>query len=144
MRPELQIKHQRLFTNRADYGTFSLIRVSNFHLKNLGGRNAWVALKAGNGKCVYRMIRGAGNQPHPDTAIELDYDTSVDLEIPQSYKEPNGFYACALTLRPASRIEMVRAHWSHPDPAYRVPMQISLVGFFLGVVGLVLGVLSLK
>jgi hypothetical protein len=62
----------------------------------------------------------------PHDAIEMDYDTCVDLGICTTSapsrrctgNEPP-FFPCELRVRPARRWEMLRAHWRHPNPAYR-------------------------
>ncbi|ATA56311.1 hypothetical protein D3C87_1529600 [compost metagenome] len=141
----LHVTQQRSFTNPADYEAFSLIRVHNQRLAPLGGRNAWVVLKTNAGKRCCRMIRGIGRDPgFPEDGIEIDYETRLALQIPKSSINMQGFHGCAMEIRRATALEVLRAHWDHPDPAYRIPLQISLVSFVLGVIGLGLGVLSLK
>lgn len=147
MSNEVKITQQKGFSNLADYDAFSVIRLHNKVVSSLGGRHSWVRIDSAAGRTAYRMIRGAGSKaPFPTDAMELDYETGISLGIPPAprQKSAEGFYPCNLMLRRATRWEILRAHWGHPDPAYRFPLQISLVSFFLGVVALVLGALSLK
>lgn len=140
-----KIVQQRKFSNPSDYDAFSAVRIHNALVSQLGGRNAWVCIKSDTGRKVYRMIRGHGAIPgFLQDAAELDYETSVSLGIPKGTANHLGFYPCSLEIRPATRWEIIKAHWNHPDHSYRFPLQISLVSFFLGVVGLFLGILSLN
>jgi hypothetical protein len=139
----IQITQQRKFSNTADYDAFSVVRLHNSELAALGGRNAWITITSMNGARVHRMIRGCGDSENfPHDAIEFDYETNKALGITKAKQNAVGFYPCALQVRPASRLEILAAHWNHPDHAYRFPLQLSLVSFFLGIVGLILGVLS--
>lgn len=145
MRQAIKITHQRKFTNTADYDAFSVVRLHNSCVSSLGSRNAWVCIQSDTGNKVYRMIRGIGPAPgFPAEAIEIDYETSISLGIPRGAPNTSGFYPCSLSIRAATGWEKLKAHWDHPDPAYRFPLQISMISFFLGVVGLVLGVLSIN
>ena len=91
------------------------------------------------------MIRGVGSVAgFPNDGIEFDYETSMSLGIPKGTANSQGFFPCSLQIRPATRFEILKAHWNHPDHGYRFPLQLSFVSFFLGVVGLFLGILSLK
>lgn len=143
MRTEVQITLQRKFTRESDNDAFALIRLSNAHTKALGGRNTWVRLKGVSGRSVFRMIQGAGNIEMPIGAMECDYDTNLSLGTEKASPNGAGFYPCNVSVRAASGFEILVAHWQHPNHYYRFPLQISLVGLFLGVTGLVLGVLSL-
>lgn len=149
----LQINHQRGFTHKSDYGAFATVRLHNNQLAGLGGRNAWVRIES-DACCVYRTVRGFGSRKaFPKDGIELDYDTSVVLGIKgagtpsMKMDDQASFYPCRLTIRRATKWEIIKAHWSHPDPAYRVPLQISIllggISVGLGMLGAVLGVISL-
>jgi hypothetical protein len=141
----LRITQKRKFSNTTDYDAFSVVRLHNTMLPTLGGRNAWVTIQSMSGARAYRMIRGCGELEHfPVDAIEFDYETSKALGITKGKPNALGFYPCELQVRPATRLEILAAHWNHPDHAYRFPLQLSLVSFFLGVVGLILGALSLR
>jgi hypothetical protein len=134
----------RGYSNSSDFEGFAVVRVHNVHLANLGGRNAWVTLVSSQGKKVHRVVKGCGKSP--DFAIdgvEFDYETFLDLDIPKRPKMPDGFHECNLELRRTRWFEKIAAHWHHPDPAYRYPIQLSLIGFIMGVIGLVLGIISL-
>jgi hypothetical protein len=140
----IKITQQRKFSNNADYDAFSVVRLQNSNIALLGGRNAWVCIESDSGRKAYRMIRGVGSSAgFSADAIEFDYETSISLDIPKGTPNSQGFYPCTLTIRPASTLEKLKAHWAHPDHAYRFPLQISLVSFILGLIGLILGVLSL-
>lgn len=141
----IQINQQRGFSKQSDYAAFAAVRVHNSVLKDLGGRNAWVFIQSPEGG-VYRTILGSGSLvPFPEDAIELDYDTAVELEVPRMAPvNPQGrpeeqFYPCDLKIRPVRGLEIIKAHWSHPNPAYRIPLQISIISIILGGLGLLLG-----
>jgi hypothetical protein len=137
------ITQQRKFSNAADYDAFSVVRLQNSEIPSLGGRNAWVKITSMDGACVYRMIRGCGElENFPVDAIEFDYETNRALGIPKGRPNALGFYPCDLIVRPATRLEILAAHWHHPDHAYRFPLQLSLVSLILGIVGFILGLLS--
>lgn len=149
----IQINHQRRFSQQSDYSGFASIRVHNSQLAALGGRNAWVSITSGSAT-VYRTIRGSGSLPgFPQDGMELDYDTFVELGVP-SGQAPSlvlgggdrPFFPCNLKARSIGRYELIRAHWAHPNPAYRVPLQISIVlgsvGVALGAIGVILGIIS--
>lgn len=74
--------------------------------------------------------------PIKDARILLDSPTRIyfDVEIGSSYE---------VKLCPVGWFGYWRWAWKASEPAYRVPAQISLVSLFLGVVGLLLGALSL-
>jgi len=145
MTKSLKITQQRKFSNQSDYDAFSVVRLHNTCVSSLGGRNSWVCISSDTGRRAYRMIRGIGSGAgFSNNAIECDYETSMSLGISKGTADPQGFFPCTLQIRPATRLEILKAHWSHPDHGYRFPLQLSLVSFFLGVVGLVLGILSLK
>lgn len=150
----IRINQHRSFSKESDYSGFATVRVHNSRLKELGGRNAWVYIQRADGRDgVYRTARGSGTlDPFPVDAVELDYDTSVDLGVhstktvnPQDPPEEQ-FYSCDLKIKPVRGLKVIRAHWNHPDPAYRVPLQISIVlgslSVLLGIIGVVLGVLG--
>ena len=149
----IRISQQRSFSKESDYAAFATIRVHNSLLKKLGGRNAWVFIESQHGS-VYRTIRGNGSiTPFPEDAIELDYDTSAELEMhksePVNPEDPpeEQFFYCDLNIRPVGKLEVIKAHWLHPNPAYRIPLQISLllggVSVLLGITGMIIGLLGL-
>lgn len=149
----IRINRQRNFSKKSDYASFAGVRVHNSLLKEVGGRNAWIFIQSpDNG--VYRTIHGSGSlTPFPEDAIELDYDTSVELEMhqtaPVNPQDPpeEQFYSCELNIRPVGRLEVIKAHWLHPNPAYRIPLQISIVlgglSVLLGITGVIFGILGL-
>ena len=143
MNSGVKISQQRKFSRESDNDAFALIRLSNIQVKALGGRNTWVAMVGPSRKRVYRMIQGAGNSNIPIDGMECDYDTNVALGTPTGAPNSAGFFPCDVSIRSAGRLEILLAHWNHPNHYYRFPLQISLIGLFLGVSGLALGVLSL-
>ena len=78
-------------------------------------------------------IRGC---PEKDARILLDSPTrhELDVVVGESYE---------VELRPVGWLGYWRWAWNAADPAYRVPAQISLISLTLGVIGLLLGALSL-
>jgi len=88
--------------------------------------------------------------PFPNDAIELDYDAlTQDLGLvaanQPSLAVPNGnFYSCSIEITPVrGLVGLLKAHWYHPNPGYKVPLQISLVSLFLGFIGMTLGLISI-
>jgi len=149
MGARMQITKCRDFSRERDYGAFSVIRVFNGCLEPLGGRGAWITISGGK-VAQYRRAQGAGGTGLTKDAIELDYDSRLELGI-NGRPDQDGFYACELVLAPSSFWEIVRAHWTHPSLAYRVPYRLAVlsvvlggVGLLLGVSGLVIGIMSLK
>jgi hypothetical protein len=85
---------------------------------------------------------GSGGAGLTQDAIELDYDSRMELEIngrPDAY----GFYPCDLTIEKSTLMERLKAHWSHPNLAYRVPYRLALLSVALGLAGLLLGIVSM-
>jgi len=58
-------------------------------------------------------------------------------------RDADGFYLCSATIRSANWFEKLLGHWEHPNPMYRVPLQISLVSLGCGLIGMILGFVSL-
>ena len=71
-----------------------------------------------------------------DARILLDSSTRLDLDVQvgESYE---------VELHRVGWLGYWRWAWDAADPAYRVPAQISLISLVLGVIGLLLGALSL-
>ncbi|MCK4742890.1 MAG: hypothetical protein KAT25_03645 [Sulfuriflexus sp.] len=138
-----EIVKRREFTSSYDYAAFSVVRVHSTILKKLGGRNTWVKI-CGSDRCIYRLARGGRPAAGFNAgSIELDYDSCVELEvIGNAQKDENDFYSCSLTLEKSNFMGKFSAHWKHPNPAYRVPMQLSIIGFTLGIIGLALGIMG--
>jgi len=131
----------RSFTSDYDYMSFSVVRVHSRVLKGLGGRNTWVKL-SNSERSIYRLALGA----KPATgfikkSIEIDYDSCVELDcVSSTVKDENSFYSCDLKIEKANFFGQFIAHWKHPNPAYRVPMQVSILSFCFGIAGLFLGI----
>lgn len=143
-KPVFKIEKQKKFSNERDYNDFAIVRVRTTIVKRLGGRKSWVRISSGN-KHIYRIILGASFKGLTEKAIEMDYDSQLELGLssqPKSAADEYGFYPCELKVRKANFFEKIIAHWKHPDIAYRVPMQLSIVGFILGVIGFILGILG--
>ncbi len=139
-----EIDKLRSFSSEHDYSSFSVVRIHPKVINQIGGRNTWVKICNGS-HCVYRLALGAkSSKGFTHKSMEIDYDSCVELGAvsPQQEKDENNFYPCSLSLERASLTGKMFAHWHHPNPAYRAPMQLSIVSFFLGVVGLFLGILG--
>ncbi len=144
MNPTISISKNRGYSNPSDHDGFAVVCVQNSHLAGLGGKNAWVTLVSPQGKKVHRVVKGCGKIPNFHfNGVEFDSETFLELDIPQRPKMPDGLHECNLELRRTRWYEKIAAHWFHPDPSYRYPIQLSLVGFVMGVVGLFLGIISL-
>ena len=138
---QVQVTKCRDFSRERDYGAFSVVRVFNKCLDSLGGRGSWVTITGGS-VVLYRRVLGAGGTGLTRDAIELDYDSRTELGL-SGRPDADGFYTCKLQLQPSTPIERAKAHWTHPSLAYRVPYRLALLSVVLGLVGLVLGILSL-
>jgi hypothetical protein len=137
----VEIKKCRDFTRDYDYPIFTVVRVFNGFLEELGGRRSWVVVVGETGK-IYRRVMGAGGTGIRKGDIELDYDSRKELGV-AGRRDKNGFYTCDLVIRKAKFTEKVRAHWKHPSLEYRVPFQLALLSLALGLIGLGLGIISL-
>src|SRR5208282_3442172 len=127
-----KITKVREFTHPHDYFAFSTVRVNNSLVAELGGRNAWVRI-SGESEPLIRRLRGGPGLPKE--AIELDYDSRLDLSATEECG--GGFYRCNLEIQPASRSDKFRAHFYNSNIAYRVSFQMALIAVALGAVGLV-------
>jgi hypothetical protein len=140
----------RKYSNEYDNRGFAVARVSNDMVSKLGRRNTWVELKSSGGK-VYRTIKGAGSLDIPRGAVELDYEAVLELNLDRqqitsdtaSDEASVPFRNCDLKVRPIWWWEKVVAHWKHPDPAFRVPLQLALIlgslSLITSILGLILG-----
>lgn len=137
----IQIKLQRTYSNKHDENSFSVARLHNSHIANLGGKESWVKISSQK-KYIFRKIKGAGNLAIPINGIELDFHGLDDLGWST---DPEGnFYKTTLTITKASWFDrLVFAHTKHPDPSYSQSMKLGLIGLALGVTGLILGLISL-
>ena len=129
------------FSREHDHAAFSVVRVFNGRLAELGGRGAWITISSENRK-VYRRVMGSGSVGLTQDAIELDYDSRHDLGI-TSPPDQNGFHPCDLKLKRSTTLERIAAHWTHPNLAYQVPYRLAMLSLALGLIGLLLGVVSL-
>lgn len=137
----MKVTKQRKYSSRYDYSNPGFIRVENSVLTELGGRNAWVAIKS-NERTIYRMIRGAGRiKNFSKDLVETDYDTLLELNISEYYADTH-IAKCDLVIEKANVIQILLGYWNHPDISYRFALKISIVSFMLGVLGLVLGTVS--
>lgn len=68
--------------------------------------------------------------------MEIDYDSHLELRqsVEFQLKCENGLYSSALRVQKAGFFGKFLAHWKRPDPGYRVPMQLGIVGFLLGLI----------
>ncbi len=139
-----EINIQRPFTVEQDYSAFSVVRVHPKVLNKLGGRNTWVKI-SNDENCIYRIALGARSSTgFTMKAIEIDYDSYLELGKSAKFqpKCENGFYPCALNVQKVRFFERFLAHWKHPNPGYRVPMQLGIIGLLLGFIGFILGIMG--
>lgn len=152
-----QIDKSRNFSDSSDHQSFGTVRLSLGTVKKLGGRNTFVRIEHGD-RFICRQVQGIGRQKikcsetndelaardnFTASAIELDYDSCLELGISSSRKKlPNNFYECDLQVKKARLKDVFTLHWNHPNPAYKTPFQISLVSLALGIIGLILGLLG--
>lgn len=136
----VQILKCRDFTRERDYDAFSVVRVFNGCLDSAGGRGAWVTI-VGDGVTLYRRVLGSGGTGLTRDAIELDYDSRVELGL-QGRPDSEGFYSCDLQLARSTAMERAKAHWAHPSLAYRVPYRLALLSVALGFLGLIISLLG--
>jgi hypothetical protein len=106
---------------------FNVVRVHASNVAKLGGRYAWVSISNESGKTIYRIIKGIAARGVDSKCLLLDYDSKVALGI--GYKQTE----VLLTVKKATFIESVVGHYQTPDPSYRVPFILSLIGLILGV-----------
>lgn len=138
----INFKKVRKFTKEHDYQNFSVVRVQTRLIVELGGRNSWIEIKNGNNKIRRRILGGSGLGFTKD-AIELDYDSMRDLGCLSKNHDENGFYPCNLEAKKIGFIGQFMAHWNHPSDPHRIPIRISIVSLFLGVVSLLLALIAL-
>jgi len=138
-----EINKSRGFSSEYDYSAFSVVRVHSKVLKKLGGRYTWVKISQGDA-CIYRLaLGGKSSTGFTMESIEIDYDSCVELDaLSNAEKDENGFYPCLFKIERAELFGKFIAHWKHPNPAYRVPMQLGIVSFSLGCIGFALGLMS--
>lgn len=136
-----QVTRCRDFSRTQDHSLFTVVRVFNGCLKELGDRHAWVAVE-GQDATIYRRALGASATGIGKGDIELDYDSRKELGI-GGRPDENGFYDCKLIVRKATATEKMRAHWKHPSLEYRVPFKLAILSLALGLIGLGLGIISL-
>ncbi|MCP4121722.1 MAG: hypothetical protein GY751_08200 [Bacteroidetes bacterium] len=87
------------------------------------------------GDWIVRMALGnRGLAGLKRSAIALDYDAMDQLGLGMSFGEPVELHA-----RPASTLDVYRYYWDHPDIGYQVAYRISALGFAVGVLGFVAG-----
>ncbi len=140
----IEIEKIRGFSSEHDYAAFSVIRLHSKIIKAIGGRNTWV--KISSESChVYRLALGAkASKGFTTKSIELDYDSCLELDsIAGIPPDEHGFYPCSLKIEKAPFVGKLIAHWKHPNPGYRVPLQISMISFFLGFIGFLIAIVSL-
>ena len=139
---KLPITKIRTFSRTEDASSFSTIRVNKSVLAKLGGRNHWVRIKHGK-KAIYRMAKGADAATgFTKETVELDYDSWLELDYdPDTKADENRYFPCSMKIRKAVYFEHFIAHWTHPDPAYSVPMQFGIITYLMGIGSAVIGFL---
>jgi hypothetical protein len=119
-----------------------IARIPQDHRKDPRGkriRRATICKVTVNNKHKLLAIHGAlptAGCPEGDAIMLLDSPTRNDLgvRVGVSYE---------VELRPVGWLGYWSWAWKASDPAYRVPAQISLISLALGVIGLLLGLLTL-
>jgi hypothetical protein len=112
-----------------------IARIPRVHRVDVNGkriRRAKICKVTIRGKHKLLAVRGS---PEPDARILLDSPTRIDFDVDIGT-------AYDVELRPVGWLGYWRWAWGAADPAYRVPAQISLISFFLGLLALVLGILG--
>lgn len=101
-------------------------------------RQAVQLVNTENGLKTIRFCLGAGalKIAHPNT-IAVDYDTKDMLGISSER-------TVKIKVNRAGLWSVLWYFCNHPDMAYRLSTQMAVLGTALGVVGLVLGILSLR
>jgi hypothetical protein len=84
-------------------------------------------------RAAFLAVRGSQN--HSDATIKLDEKTRIELgiELAKSYD---------FSIMPLNFCGQYRALWHASDPHDRFAMRLSLISFALGIIGIVLGVVS--
>jgi hypothetical protein len=136
----MRVTKCRDFSREDDRIAFSVVRVNNDVLTDLGGRRTWVTISTGK-LTIYRVALGAGRRHLKKDALELDYDSRLDLRI-SGERDKEGFYGCDLSIEKSTFVERLRAHWAHPNLAYKMPLQIAALSVFLGLFGVMLGAIG--
>ena len=160
MNKVIKIKKYRSYTKKEDFEVFSIVRVRHIHVsRRLNSSTpdkiksgSWIAITndcdcgkcEGEGRKVYRIVRGLSSGEKSvlcEDAIEIDTDTVLDeLCVEKAGPDPNGYYPCKLSIRPAKLWERFLAHWYHPDIQYRFPLRVATV---LGAIAIGLGLVGL-
>lgn len=132
------IKEVEIYAEPYYYSKDAACIVSNEILGYLGGRNRWIKiLNKKNNKYIYRKIYGAGKTPINCEKMQLDYDSiKSDLDI-------NDMQNCTLVLFEATHLGQIIGHCKHPDPKYRIPLFIGLIGLTLGIISLMITLLNI-
>lgn len=127
----------------ADAGLqLSIVRLHNSRIGTKGTadkfyrRQAVVVENPNTGTRIIRSVMGS----HPmqpiasPKSIMLDYDAKVELGWNDTH---------LINVFPASKVQIYRWYWNHPDTGYRVATRLGLWGVLLGSIGVVFGLLSL-
>ncbi|HXM60185.1 MAG TPA: hypothetical protein VN950_04960 [Terriglobales bacterium] len=78
-------------------------------------------------------LRGCRDLDDPRIHLDATTRTDLDVKVGQSYE---------VTIHPVRWFGYWKWAWGAADPAYRLTAQISLLSLVLGVIGLLLGALS--
>jgi hypothetical protein len=131
----MQLKVQKLPDGD---GWRDMVRIPHKFRKDDAGehiaRGHVVRIRA-NGKCGYVVVRGYDykpNEPH-DGLIFVDSTWRGKLKL-----DPDKTYE--ITIEPAGRLADWLWIWRANDPLIRIPAQISLISFFLGILALLLAI----
>jgi len=126
----------------------SIVRLHSSHIdarkKNRNKyfrREAVIIKNRETGQWIVRMVLGSkGISGLTRDALALDYDGIDALGYTQAVfaGEP-----VDLEITRANDWDVIRYYWNHPDIGYRTAHRITAISFGLGLIGLVLGVLTL-
>lgn len=88
-----------------------------------------------SGTETLRFVMGAGRGGVKKDEVSLDYDAIDALGVRFNQ-------LVSLQVRPASRLEVLRHYFGHPDMSIRVSMRLALWGIYLGAFGAACGIVS--
>ena len=87
------------------------------------------------GNCTIRFVMGAGQLGVKKNELALDCDACDALGI--RFRQPVN-----LEVRAATKLEVMKFYFHHPDMSIRVSMRLAVLGIYLGVIGTLVGTAS--
>lgn len=104
--------------------------------KRFKRRQAVLIKNSDTGNSTIRFVMGSGPISVKKTDISIDYDACDSLGI--RFRQPVN-----LIVRPATLIEVLSHYFGHPEMGIRVSMRLAAIGVGLGIVGTLLGIVSI-